>query len=81
MAVKTITIDLEAYDRLSRLKDGGLSFSQVIKKYLPAPGETAADLLATLDDMGDDAVTAGTLDVVEATVRDRRLHAVRVPTW
>ncbi|WP_460826476.1 antitoxin VapB family protein [Nostocoides australiense] len=81
MAVKTITIDLEAYDRLSRLKDGGLSFSQVIKKYLPAPGGTAADLLATLDDMGDDAVAEGTLDVVEVTVRDRRLHAVRVPTW
>ncbi|GAB4077219.1 hypothetical protein [Nostocoides australiense] len=50
-------------------------------RYLPAPGETAADLLATLDDMGDDAVAEGTLDVVEATIRDRRLHAVRVPTW
>ncbi|ANS77953.1 hypothetical protein SGUI_0557 [Serinicoccus hydrothermalis] len=77
MAVKTITIDLEAYERLSRLKDG-TSFSQVIKKYLPAAGSTARDLRAALDasDVSDE-----TLDAVADVVGERRLDAVREPTW
>ena len=77
MAVKTITIDLEAYDRLSRLKDGD-SFSQVIKKYLPAPGASAGDLLAALDDT---EVSDETRDAIEVAVADRQLHPVRVPRW
>ncbi len=77
MAVKTITIDLEAYERLSRLKDGD-SFSQVIKKYLPAPGSTAGDLLVSLDaaEVSDETLTA-----IEGVVADRRQHPVRVPGW
>lgn len=78
MAVKTITIDMEAYERLSRLKEGKDSFSQVIKKYLPAPGSTAGDLLSDLDrlDVADE-----TLDAVGRVVTERRDHPVRVPRW
>ena len=47
MAVKTITIDMEAYERLSRLKQGKESFSYVIKKYLPALGSTTEERLAS----------------------------------
>lgn len=81
MAVKTITIDIEAYERLSRLKDGD-SFSQVIKKYLPAPGASARDLLAVLESVEPDGgVSEETLAGVASVVADRRNDAVRVPTW
>jgi predicted CopG family antitoxin len=46
MAAKTITIDLEAYEALSRHKRKGDSFSQVIKKHFGRK-RTARDL-ATL---------------------------------
>jgi predicted CopG family antitoxin len=47
MAVKTITIDMEAYELLSRRKRRGQSFSQVIKERFKM-GKTCADLLAAL---------------------------------
>lgn len=78
MAVKTITIDMDAYERLSRLKEGGDSFSQVIKKYLPAPGATAGDLLSALDAA---EVSDETLDAIETVIADRGNHPVREPRW
>jgi predicted CopG family antitoxin len=74
MAVKTITIDLEAYDALSRLKGAGESFSDVIKKQFR--GGTAADLLRAVQraDISDD-----TIDEVARQVTARRTDRPRVP--
>ena len=74
MAVKTITIDLEAYDALSRLKAAGESFSDVIKKQFR--GGTAADLLRAVQraDISDD-----TIDEIARQVTARRTDRPRVP--
>lgn len=75
MAVKTITIDLDAYDALARRKRPGQSFSDVIKERFTTGG-TGRDLLEaarhfTLDE--------GTLDLVEEEVRRRRRSRARAP--
>lgn len=74
MAVKTITIDLEAYSLLARRKREGESFSDVIKAHfgpLPTAGRFRA-LMRTVR-ISDEA-----LDHMEAQVRDRKLHKARV---
>lgn len=78
MAVKTITIDVEAYGRLVRLKRPGQSFSQVIKEHLPAPATTAGDLLERLD---GSTISDETLKGIKKAIEERRYHPVRVPDW
>ena len=73
MAVKTITIDLEAYDLLARHKTGGESFSQVIKRHF-GPQPTAGRFRSLMRGvrLGDEA-----LRHAEAQVRGRRRHPAR----
>lgn len=75
MAVKTITIDLEAYELLARRKAPGLSFSKVIKLYF-GPRKTARDVLAAAR---ENPVRSKTLDAVDAIVRDRKRSPARAP--
>lgn len=76
MAVKTITIDLEAYDALARHKAPGQSFSQVIKAHF-GPKKTAAAFRRTLRAA---PLTDRTVDVIDAVVRTRCGSAARVGT-
>ncbi len=73
MAVKTITIDLESYEVLSRHKRPGQSFSQVIKERLGAVS-TGRDLTAALARVrvGEDTLTA-----LEHIVRSRQRDKAR----
>ena len=73
MAVKTITIDMEAYELLSRHKLGGLSFSAVIKKHF-APQPTAARFREVLTSA---QLSEATLDAVDRQVAARKGEPAR----
>jgi predicted CopG family antitoxin len=73
MAVKTITIDLEAYDVLSRHKEPGQSFSQVIKEHF-ARRPTGRDLLEVL---GRVTLSEPTLDAIDAVIEERQRDVAR----
>ncbi len=69
MAVKTITIDIEAYERLARLKKEGQSFSQVIKEHVPAKGGTGKDLEEIIQKV---RFSESFLDAVDKIIADRK---------
>jgi predicted CopG family antitoxin len=73
MAVKTITIDLEAYDLLARQKRAGESFSQVIKAHF-GPQPTVGRFRARVRRMhlSDEA-----LDAMADQVRARKASPAR----
>jgi predicted CopG family antitoxin len=73
MAVKTITIDMAAYEILARAKKPGQSFSQVIKERLGA--KTGRDLWTALPGV---APSEDMLDRVEKQIRARRRSPARV---
>ncbi len=76
MAVKTITIDIEAYDTLARHKKPGQSFSQVIKAHF-GPRKTVAAFRQALKEA---AVSAETLNGVDQVIKSRKASAARVPS-
>jgi predicted CopG family antitoxin len=74
MAVKTITIDMEAYEVLTRHKRAGQSFSQVIKTHFGRQPtvEGFRQILATTR-LGTDA-----LDATDGLVAARHADPARV---
>jgi predicted CopG family antitoxin len=73
MAVKTITIDVEAYGLLAGHKQAGQSFSQVIKAHF-GPQPTASRFRALVRTIRLDR---DTLDAMKREVRGRRRHPAR----
>ena len=73
MAVKTITIDIEAYDLLSRHKREGQSFSQVIKAHF-GPQPTVARFRERLRSV---RLSAAATDAMDVLVKTRRRHPAR----
>ena len=73
MAVKTITIDMDAYDALRRHKGGGQSFSDVIKAHFG--GKTTGSALARV--VADLDVRDSTLDEVDRLIDARARDAAR----
>lgn len=78
MAVKTITIDLDAYGLLSRHKGHGMSFSDVIKEHFGAP-LTVGAFKARLRSGRVRPMSEDLLDAVEEVIRDRANSPVRYP--
>ena len=76
MPVKTITIDLEAYEILSRHKRAGQSFSSVIKERL-GRRTTGRDLLGVVAHL---RLADDTLSAIDAQVRARRKSPARPVT-
>ena len=74
MAVKTITIDLEAYELLRRRKRGGESFSRVIKEYFGAPRK-GRDLLVAIEGLALDGKTLEAIDELIARRGDDSAEA------
>jgi predicted CopG family antitoxin len=73
MAVKTITIDMEAYGLLARDKREGQSFSQVIKARFgvqPTAGRFLARARAV-------RLSASTLDAIDRQVQARKREPAR----
>jgi predicted CopG family antitoxin len=73
MAVKTITIDIEAYNLLSRQKQLGQSFSQVIKAHF-GKQPTVADFRALARSL---CVSDDALDAMASQVRARDKNPAR----
>jgi predicted CopG family antitoxin len=74
MATKTISIDLEAYDRLQKMKKPDESFSQVIKRVLPE----RVDLDRWFSEVSGVPLGSEASSAVEQQVRQRTTKASRV---
>ncbi len=76
MAVKTITIDMDAYEALRRHKRQGQSFSTVIKEHF-AGGPTGRVLKRSLAELN---LSESTLDAVDCVIEERSEDTPRVPS-
>lgn len=67
LATKTISLDLDAYDRLSAARREGESFSEAVKRLVPP----AVDLEAWFRELDENPLSREAVDAVEEVVRSR----------
>ena len=75
MAIKTISLDLEAYEALARHKRKGESFSRVVKEHF-GRRKAAKDLVRVV---GELKVSPETIEATATIVRARRRHPATAP--
>ncbi len=75
MAVKTITIDMDAYEARRRHKREGQSFSKVIKEHFSG-GPTGRVLKRSLVELN---LSESTLEAVDCVIAERSKDSPRVP--
>jgi predicted CopG family antitoxin len=73
MATKTITLDLEAYQRLKAVQRDGESFSQTIKRTIPPP----LDLEAYRRRLQARSLSDKAAEAIEEQVRQRHEPSTR----
>ncbi len=73
MATKTISIDVEAYERLRRVRHDNESFSQTIKRVVRPPLDYAA-FRKRLEDL---SLSDKAADAIEEQIQSRRRPANR----
>ena len=74
VAVKTITIDLEAYELLQRHTRAGASFSRVIKDHFGVPHK-GQDLLKAIEGL---ALDSETLEAIDDLIASRGDHSAPI---
>lgn len=77
MATKTISIDLQAYGRLKAAKLESESFSDVIKRVVPA----RVDAAAWFREVSRIRLSREATDAIEQKVRERRIPSRRTRKW
>ncbi|TVQ41078.1 MAG: hypothetical protein EA384_01215 [Spirochaetaceae bacterium] len=81
MAVKTITIDMEAYGLLAAARRGNESFSTVIKETFAPASHTAAALLRCMADWQPSDALIAAMDQVLADRENNLLVAEVAPEY
>ncbi len=76
MAVKTITIDMDAYEARRRRKREGQSFSAVIKEHFSG-GPTGRVLKRSLEEL---LLSESTLAALDCVIEERSKDLPRAPT-